>query len=91
MINPHEFRLYRISFRAAKETVSAWQKQLNLRAVRATMPTPHSEGKVNGGQAMNYRANPFQDYELITIDEGRLAQICSRFAFWNAITYKPAF
>ena len=55
------------------------------------MPTPHSEGKVNGGQAMNYRANPFQDYELITIDEGRLAQICSRFAFWNAITYKPAF
>ena len=21
---------------------------------------------------MNYRANPFQDYELITIDEGRL-------------------
>ena len=28
------------------------------------MPTPHSEGKVNGGQTMNY--------ELITIDEGRL-------------------
>ena len=45
---------------------------MNLRAVRATMPTPHSEGKVNGGQTMNYRANPFQDYELITIDEGRL-------------------
>ena len=52
--------------------LSARQKQLNLRAVRATMPTPHSEGKVNGGQTMNYRANPFQDYELITIDEGRL-------------------
>ena len=27
---------------------------------------------MNGGQTMNYRANPFQDYELITIDEGRL-------------------
>ena len=40
---------------------------------------------------MNYEVNSFQDYELITIDEGRLAQICSRFAFWNAITYKPAF
>ena len=59
-------------FAGIVQHLSARQKQLNLRAVRATMPTPHSEGKVNGGQTMNYRVNPFQDYELITIDEGRL-------------------
>ncbi len=62
MINPHEFRLYSISFQARK-------KRLNLRAVRATMPTPHYEDKLIGGQMMNYEANPFQDYESITIDE----------------------
>jgi hypothetical protein len=45
------------------------KKRLNLRAVRATMPTPHHEDKLIGGQIMNYEANPFQDYESITIDE----------------------
>ena len=45
------------------------KKQLNLRAVRATMPTPHREDKLIGGQMMNYEASPFQDYESITIDE----------------------
>ena len=33
------------------------------------MPTPHHEGKLIGGQMMNYEANPFRDYESITIDE----------------------
>lgn len=33
------------------------------------MPTPDSEGKVNGGQMMNYESDTFQDYESITIDE----------------------
>ena len=33
------------------------------------MPTPHHEGKLIGGQMMNYEVNPFQDYESITIDE----------------------
>ena len=45
------------------------QKQLNLRTVRATMPTPHREDKLIGGQMMNYEVNPFQDYESITVDE----------------------
>ena len=45
------------------------QKQLNLRTVRATMPTPHREDKLIGGQMMNYEVNPFQDYESIAIDE----------------------
>ena len=62
MINPHEFRLCSISFQMRK-------KRLNLRAVRATMPTPHSKDKLTGGQIMNYEVNPFQDYESITIDE----------------------
>ena len=62
MINPHEFRPYWIFFELQK-------KQLNLRAVRATMPTPHREDKLIGGQMMNYEASPFQDYESITIDE----------------------
>ena len=61
MINPHEFRLYSISFQVRK-------KRLNLWAVRATMPTPHNEDKLIGGQMMNYEANPFRDYESITID-----------------------
>ena len=62
MINTHEFRPYWIFFELQK-------KQLNLRAVRATMPTPHNEDKLIGGQMMNYEANPCQDYESITIDE----------------------
>ena len=62
MINPHGFRLYSISFQVRK-------KRLNLWAVRATMPTPHNEDKLIGGQMMNYEVNPFQDYESITIDE----------------------
>jgi len=62
MINTHEFRPYWIFFELQK-------KQLNLRAVRATMPTPHREDKLIGGQMMNYEASPFQDYESITIDE----------------------
>ena len=62
MINPHEFRLYSISFQVRK-------KRLNLWAVRATMPTPHREDKLIGGQMMNYEASPFQNYESITIDE----------------------
>lgn len=62
MINPHEFRLYSISFQVRK-------KRLNLWAVRATMPTPHREDKLIGGQMMNYEVNPFQDYESITVDE----------------------
>ena len=33
------------------------------------MPTPHHEDNLIGGQIMNYEANPFQDYESITIDE----------------------
>ena len=45
------------------------KKQLNLRAVRATIPTPHSEDKLIGGQMMNYEVNSFQNYESITIDE----------------------
>ena len=64
MINTHEFRPYWIFFELQK-------KQLNLRAVRATMPTPDSEDKVNGGQMMNYESDTFQDYESITIDELR--------------------
>ena len=62
MINPHEFRPYWIFFELQK-------KQLNLRAVRATMPTPHREDKLIGGQMMNYEAIPFLGYESITIDE----------------------
>ena len=62
MINPHEFRLCSISFQMRK-------KQLNLWAVRATMPTPHREDKLIGDQMLNYEVNPFQDYESITIDE----------------------
>ena len=41
---------------------------LNL-SVRATIPTPHSEDKLIGGQMMNYEVNSFQNYESITIDE----------------------
>ena len=33
------------------------------------MPTSHNEGKLIGGQMMNYEVNPFQDYESITVDE----------------------
>ena len=62
MINPHGFRPYWIFFELQK-------KQLNLRTVRATMPTPHNEDKLSGGQMMNYEVNPFQNYESITIDE----------------------
>ena len=62
MINPREFRLYSISFQVRK-------KRLNLRTVRATMPTPHNEDKLIGGQMMNYEVNPCQNYGLITIDE----------------------
>ena len=62
MINPHEFRPYWIFFELQK-------KRLNLRAVRATMPTPHNEDKLIGGQMMNYEVNSFQNYESITIDE----------------------
>ena len=47
--------------------LSAWQKQLNLRAVRATMPTPHSENKLIGGQMMNYEISPCQDCGSITV------------------------
>ena len=47
------------------------KKQLNLRAVKTTMPTFHSEDKLIGGQMMNYEANLFQDYESIAIDELR--------------------
>ena len=45
------------------------KKRLNLREVRATMPTPHNEDKLIGGQMMNYEVNSFQNYESITIDE----------------------
>ena len=33
------------------------------------MPTSHNEGKLIGGQMMNYEVNSFQNYESITIDE----------------------
>ena len=36
------------------------------------MPTPHSEGKVNGCQTMYFREIAFQVFELITIYEVRL-------------------